>query len=63
MKTSKDVLHSLTRGALLPKEEMLEVAKKKGKLSIGIPKEITFQENRVALVPDDVGLLINSCYA
>ncbi|MBI3512206.1 MAG: alanine dehydrogenase [Bacteroidetes bacterium] len=60
MKTSKDVLLSLTKGALLPKEEMLEVAKKKGKLSIGIPKEISFQENRVSLVPDDVGLLINN---
>lgn len=59
MKTSRDVLLSLTKGALLPQEEMLEVARKKGSLSIGIPKEITFQENRVALVPDDVGLLIN----
>jgi alanine dehydrogenase len=57
MKTSRDVLQSLT--AMLPQEEMLEVARKKGSLRIGIPKEITFQENRVALVPDDVGLLIN----
>lgn len=59
MKTSRDVLLSLTKGALLPQEEMLEVARKKGALSIGIPKEITFQENRVSLVPDDVGLLVN----
>ncbi len=59
MKTSRDVLASLTKGALMPQEEMLEVARKKGTLSIGIPKEITFQENRVSLVPDDVGLLIN----
>ncbi|HLG04239.1 MAG TPA: alanine dehydrogenase [Bacteroidia bacterium] len=59
MKTSRDVLHSLTKGALLPQEEMLEVVPKKGALKIGIPKEITFQENRVSLVPDDVGLLIN----
>lgn len=59
MKTSRDVLHSLTKGVMLPQEEMLEVARKKGSLRIGIPKEITFQENRVALVPDDVGLLIN----
>jgi alanine dehydrogenase len=59
MKTSRDVLLSLTKGALMPQEEMLEVARKKGSLSIGIPKEITFQENRVSLVPDDVGLLVN----
>jgi alanine dehydrogenase len=59
MKTSRDVLLSLTKGALMPQEEMLEVARKKGSLRIGIPKEITFQENRVSLVPDDAGLLVN----
>lgn len=43
----------------MPKEEMLEVVKKKGALNIGIPREISFQENRVTLVPDDVALLVN----
>lgn len=57
---TKDVLFSLTKGAFAPQEEMLEVARKKGKLFIGIPKEIAFQENRVALVPDAVALLINN---
>ncbi len=60
MKTSKELLASLTQSAMMPQEEMLEVARKKGKLFIGIPKEITFQENRVALVPDAVALLVNS---
>lgn len=60
MITSKDVLKSLSKGALMPQEEMLEVGKKKGKLFIGIPKEISFQENRVALVPDAVALLVNN---
>jgi len=59
MKPSRDVLLSLTKGALMPQEEMLEVARKKGSLNIGIPREITFQENRVPLVPDDVALLLN----
>lgn len=59
MAMNKDVLFSLTKGALAPQEEMLEVARKKGKLYIGIPKEIEFQENRVPLVPDAVALLIN----
>jgi alanine dehydrogenase len=59
MKTSRDVLLSLTKGALMPQEEMLEVARKKGSLHIGIPREISFQENRVTLVPDDVALLVN----
>lgn len=51
---------SLTQTALMPQEEMLEVGRKKGKLFIGIPKEISFQENRVALVPDAVALLVNN---
>jgi alanine dehydrogenase len=59
MVMTKDVLFSLTKGAYAPQEEMLEVARKKGKLYIGIPKEIAFQENRVALVPDAVALLVN----
>jgi len=44
----------------MPQEEMLEVGRKKGKLYIGIPKELSFQENRVALVPDAVALLVNN---
>lgn len=60
MKTSKEILASLTQTALMPQEEMLEVGRKKGKLYIGIPKEISFQENRVALVPDAVALLVNN---
>lgn len=60
MVMNKDVLFSLTKGALAPQEEMLEVARKKGKLYIGIPKEIAYQENRVPLVPDAVALLVNN---
>ena len=44
----------------MPQEEMLEVARKKGKVCVGIPKETSFQENRVALVPDAVSLLVNN---
>ncbi|MDZ4665912.1 MAG: alanine dehydrogenase [Bacteroidota bacterium] len=57
---SKEALMALTKGALAPKEEMLEVARKKGKLFIGIPKEVAFQETRVPLVPDAVALLVNN---
>lgn len=48
------------QGMLMPKESMLEVKKEEKKLFIGIPKEISFQENRIALVPDSVALLINN---
>ena len=50
--------HLMQQGSLLPKEEMLEIAKKKGSLYIGIPKETSFQERRVALVPEAVSLLV-----
>lgn len=60
MKTSKELLQSLSMQAFVPQEEMLEVAKKKGSLYIGIPKEISSQENRIPLVPDDVALLVNN---
>ncbi len=56
----KEALIALTRAALSPQEEMLEVARKKGKLFIGIPKEIAYQETRVPLVPDAVALLVNN---
>ena len=44
----------------LPKEEMLELKPHFKQLQIGIPKESSFQENRVSLTPDSVGLLITN---
>ena len=59
MITDPDILKKLIQqGSLLPKEEMLEIARKKGSLFIGIPKETSFQERRVALVPEAVSLLV-----
>lgn len=59
MITDPEILKQLMRqGSLLPKEEMLEISHKKGKLYIGIPKEISYQEKRVSLVPDTVSLLV-----
>ena len=59
MITDPEILKQLMQqGSLLPKEEMLEIARKKGNLYIGIPKEISFQERRVALVPETVSVLV-----
>lgn len=58
MVTDPETLKSLMQQGLLPQEEMLEVAKKRGSLIIGIPKEISFQENRVALAPEAISLLV-----
>ena len=43
---------------LMPKEEMLEVKPNFKQLQIGIPKESSFQENRVSLTPESVALLV-----
>ena len=44
---------------IMPKEEMLEVKPNFKQLNIGVPKESSFQENRVSLTPDSVGLLVS----
>jgi len=57
----KEAIRALAHeAALLPQEEMLEVAKRKSHLVIGIPRETSFQERRVALVPESVALLISN---
>ena len=43
-----------TKAQLLPQEEKLEIARQKGELFIGIPKETYFQEKRICLTPDAV---------
>ena len=55
-----DIPRSLTQSMLTPQEECLEVPKKKQKLYIGIPKETSFQETRVALSPSAVKKLVSS---
>jgi alanine dehydrogenase len=58
MDSKKEAIKALAReAALMPQEEMVAVEKKGKNLSIGIPKETSFQENRVALTPQAVALL------
>lgn len=58
---SSDVLKSLAKEALMVPQEKLQLAGTKSKkLFIGIPKETSFQENRVSLVPEAVSLLISN---
>jgi alanine dehydrogenase len=46
-----------------PLEETLDIKPLASSLSIAIPKENAFQENRIALSPDAVGVLINNGHA
>ena len=47
-----------TEGRFQTQVEMLQVQRQPNKLFIGIPKETTLQENRVALVPSSVATLV-----
>jgi len=54
-------LSDIAKQAMIqPQEAMLEVKNKKNSLYIGIPKETSFQENRIALTPLSVGLLVQN---
>ena len=55
-----DILSFLHDEFLIPQPEMLELATKKQALFIGIPKESSFQEHRVPLVPGAVALLVSN---
>jgi alanine dehydrogenase len=46
-----------TDGQLAPQEERLAVPQRRNKMYIGIPKESSFQENRIALTPSSVAIL------
>ncbi|MGF1565474.1 MAG: alanine dehydrogenase [Flavobacteriales bacterium] len=59
MDAKKQAIRALAQeAALLTQEEMLEVSKKHERLVIGIPRETSFQEKRVALVPEAVAMLV-----
>lgn len=48
-----------TSFAYITQEEVLEIEPKEKKLFIGIPKETSFQESRIALTPEAVSVLVN----
>ncbi|HOW31539.1 MAG TPA: alanine dehydrogenase [Bacteroidales bacterium] len=59
MDLSNNHLSELLHGtAYVPREETLEIKKEHRQLIIGIPREVSLNENRIALVPDAVGLLV-----
>ena len=59
MDTGRKAIKALAKeAALLPKEELLQVKAGQEDLTIGIPKETSLQEKRVALVPEAVALLV-----
>ena len=57
MSEKKTGFEALAKSRLYPQEEMLKVKKAKHTFLIGLPKEISLQENRISLTPDAVALL------
>lgn len=45
---------------LYPQESLLEVRKDSNSLSIGLPCEVSLQENRIALTPEGVAILVRN---
>jgi len=56
----KSGFETLAKSSLYPQEEMLKVKKGKHSFFIGLPREISLQENRISLTPDAVALLVNN---
>ncbi len=56
----EDMAAIAQRGLMQTQESMLETNTKNNSLNIGIPKEISFQECRIALTPLSVALLVNN---
>jgi alanine dehydrogenase len=56
----KPILRFSQSNVLMPQEETLEIGRHVTSLQIGIPKETSFQEKRVSLVPAAVAVLVNN---
>lgn len=49
-----------TKTSLYPQEQMLEVKRRRHCFFIGLPREVSLQENRISLTPDAVGILVSN---
>jgi alanine dehydrogenase len=56
----KTGFEALAKASMHPQEQLLEVKKRRHAFFIGLPKEISLQENRISLTPDAVALLVNN---
>jgi len=56
----KSGFETLARASLAPQEKLMAVKKGKHSFFLGLPREISLQENRITLTPDAVALLVNN---
>lgn len=50
---------SLAKASLSPQEQLMKVKEGQRSFLIGLPREISLQENRICLTPDAIALLVN----
>lgn len=56
----KTGFEALAKTSLITQEKLQEVRKRRHAFFIGLPREISLQENRISLTPDAVALLVNN---
>lgn len=56
----KTGFEALAKASMVPQEQLLEVRRRRHAFFIGLPREISLQENRISLTPDAVALLVNN---
>jgi alanine dehydrogenase len=56
----KTGFEALAKTSFSPQEKLLKVKSAKNSFFIGLPKEVSLQENRISLTPDAVALLVNN---
>jgi len=50
---------TLAKASLSPQEQLMKVKKDRNTFLIGLPREISLQENRICLTPDAIALLVS----
>ncbi|HEX7016385.1 MAG TPA: alanine dehydrogenase [Cyclobacteriaceae bacterium] len=56
----KPGFEALAKTSLYPQEQLMPVGRRKHSFFIGLPREISLQENRISLTPDGVALLVKN---
>ena len=62
MESNQNNLINMSKSGLMPQVEMLDVRTKNSSLTVGIPKETCYYENRIAIVPEAVNVLVENGY-
>jgi len=54
------LFNETTNSHLQPKEQLVQIKSQRKSLTIGVPREISFEENRIALAPEAINLIIEN---